>query len=140
MPNRTLAITVPDAPFAQHHRRGLVPLTAGQTPAEGVAPRWLSALGLHRKELRAWAMYDWGISGAQTIIMTAVFPIFFVKVAASGIEPERASAWWGYVNTIGAVLIAVLAPILGALADFKAAKKKFLVAFMLLGAGATAAM
>ena len=85
-------------------------------------------------------MYDWGISGMQTIIMTAVFPIFFVKVAASGIDAERASAWWGYVNTIGAVLIAILAPVLGALADFKAAKKKFLVAFMLLGAGATAAM
>jgi MFS transporter, UMF1 family len=104
------------------------------------APRWLNALGLHRPELRAWAMYDWGISGMQTIIMTAVFPIFFVKVAAAGMEAERASAWWGYVNTIGAVLIAIAAPILGALADFKAAKKKFLVAFMLLGAGATAAM
>ena len=100
----------------------------------------MRALGLHRPELRAWAMYDWGISGMQTIIMTAVFPIFFVKVAASGMDAERASSWWGYVNTIGAVLIAVLAPILGALADFKAAKKKFLVAFMLLGAGATAAM
>lgn len=103
-------------------------------------PRWLNALGLHRPELRAWALYDWGISGMQTIIMTAVFPIFFVKVAASGMSSDRASAWWGYVNTIGAVLIAVLAPILGALADFKAAKKKFLLAFMLLGAGATAAM
>ena len=113
---------------------------AEKTAPERTAPGWLNALGLHRKELRAWAMYDWGISGMQTIIMTAVFPIFFVKVAAAGIEAERASAWWGYVNTIGAVLIAVLAPILGALADFKAAKKKFLVAFMLLGAGATAAM
>jgi MFS transporter, UMF1 family len=100
----------------------------------------LSSLGLHRPELRAWAMYDWGISGMQTIIMTAVFPIFFVKVAAANVPAEQASAWWGYVNTIGAVLIAVLAPILGALADFKAAKKKFLVAFMLLGAGATASM
>lgn len=116
--------------------------TNSNSAGPGAAPTrsWLSALGLHRKELRAWAMYDFGISGMQTIIMTAVFPIFFVKVAAEGMNAERASAWWGYVNTIGAVLIAVLAPILGALADFKAAKKKFLVAFMLLGAGATAAM
>jgi MFS transporter, UMF1 family len=114
--------------------------SAESTASEGQAPRWLRALGLHRRELRAWAMYDWGISGMQTIIMTAVFPIFFVKVAAVGMSAERASAWWGYVNTIGALLIAVLAPILGALADFKAAKKKFLIAFMLLGAGATAAM
>jgi len=113
---------------------------AGKPAGTGTTPKWLSALGLHRPELRAWAMYDFGISGMQTIIMTAVFPIFFVKVAAVEMSPERASAWWGYINTIGAVLIAVLAPILGALADFKAAKKKFLVAFMLLGAGATAAM
>lgn len=113
---------------------------AGRRTADSTGPKWLSALGLHRKELRAWAMYDWGISGMQTIIMTAVFPIFFVKVAATSMDAEHASAWWGYVNTIGAVLIAVLAPILGALADFKAAKKKFLVAFMLIGAGATAAM
>ncbi len=113
---------------------------AGSSTSTAAPSKWLSALGLHRKELRAWAMYDWGISGMQTIIMTAVFPIFFVKVAASAMDADRASAWWGYVNTIGAVLIAVLAPILGALADFKAAKKKFLVAFMLLGAGATAAM
>ncbi len=110
------------------------------TPKSSNSPRWLNALGMHRPELRAWALYDWGISGMQTIVMTAVFPIFFVKVAAASIDPERASAWWGYVNTIGAVLIAVSAPVLGALADFKAAKKKFLVAFMLLGAGATAAM
>ena len=115
------------------------PTSRQQSPGR-TGPRWLTAIGLHRPELRAWAMYDWGISGMQTIITTAVFPIFFVKVAASGMEPDRASAWWGYVNTIGAVLIAILAPILGALADFKAAKKKFLVAFMLLGAGATAAM
>ena len=117
-----------------------VPPAGSASARPGLWSRLLDALGLHRKELRAWAMYDWGISGMQTIIMTAVFPIFFVKVAADGMNPDRASAWWGYVNTIGAILIAVLAPILGALADFKAAKKKFLIAFMLLGAGATAAM
>lgn len=111
-----------------------------EVPAPRARRTLLDSLGLHRPELRAWAMYDWGISAMQTVIMTAVFPIFFVKVAAAAMDPERASAWWGYVNTIGAVLIAVLAPILGAVADFKAAKKKFLVAFMLLGAGATAAM
>jgi MFS transporter, UMF1 family len=142
MPNPALAITVlatRDRPSDRYpvatKRSDLNP-----GPARADAPRWLRALGLHRPELRAWAMYDWGISGMQTIIMTAVFPIFFVKVAAAAFEAERASAWWGYVNTIGAILIAISAPVLGALADFKAAKKKFLVAFMLLGAGATAAM
>ena len=85
-------------------------------------------------------MYDWGISAMQSVVMTAVFPIFYVKVAAGDIGEARAATWYGYINTVAALLIAVLAPMLGALADFKAAKKRFLAAFMLLGVGATAAM
>jgi UMF1 family MFS transporter len=106
----------------------------------GPLTRLLHALGLHRPELRAWAMYDWAISAMQTVVMTAVFPIFYVKVAADGLPAPRATAWWGYANTVGAVVIAILAPILGALADYRAAKKRFLVGFMLLGVTATAGM
>ncbi len=101
---------------------------------------FLNALGLHRRELRAWAMYDWAISAVQTTIMTAVFPIYFVKVAAGHLSPPQASQWWSNANTVGAILIAILAPFLGAIADYRAAKKKFLVAFMLIGVAATAAM
>ncbi|MCU0646871.1 MAG: MFS transporter [Gemmatimonadaceae bacterium] len=106
------------------------------------APRrgWLAALGLDRPELRAWTMYDFGVSAMQTTIATAVFPIFFVKVTGDGLSGPVASQWWGATNTIGAVLVALLAPVLGALADVRAAKKRFLAAFMLLGVGATAAM
>jgi len=85
-------------------------------------------------------MYDWAVSAAQATIMTAVFPIFFVKVAAGDLAPPQASQWFANANTIGAVLIAILAPLLGALADFKASKKKFLVGFMLVGVAATASM
>jgi MFS transporter, UMF1 family len=102
--------------------------------------RLLNALGLHRPELRAWAMYDWAISSLQTVVMTAVFPIFFVSVAADGLSSVAAREWWGWANTIGAIIIAILAPILGAIADYRAAKKRFLVGFMLLGITATAAM
>lgn len=105
------------------------------------APRGiLNALGLHRPELRAWAMYDWAISAMQTTIQTAVFPIYFVQVAAAGMTDAQSTQALGYVNTIAAVVIAVLAPILGAIADYRAAKKRFLVGFMLLGVTATAMM
>lgn len=100
----------------------------------------LNNLGLHRPELRAWAMYDWGLSGMQTVIMAAVFPIFFLQYAAYGLDEKEGLAWYGYAKTGAAVLIAVLAPILGAVADYKAAKKRFLGAFMILGVGATSAM
>ena len=95
---------------------------------------------MHRPELRAWAMYDWGVSAAQTTITTAVFPIFFVSYAGAGLDGTKASETWGIANTVGAVLIAVLAPLLGAVADYRAAKKRFLRLFMLLGVGSTLAM
>jgi UMF1 family MFS transporter len=85
-------------------------------------------------------MYDWGISAMQTVIMTAVFPVFFLKVAAAEAGDQRGLVWWGYINTIAAVAIALASPVLGALADFRAAKKRFLTVFMLLGVGATMAM
>ncbi len=110
------------------------------TSSRPASSGFLNALGLHRRELRAWAMYDWAISAVQTTIMTAVFPIYFVKVAAGHLSPPQASQWWSNANTVGAILIAVLAPFLGAIADYRAAKKKFLVAFMLIGVSATAAM
>ena len=85
-------------------------------------------------------MYDWGISAMQTVITTAVFPIFFLRVPAAGLPESKALAIWGYSNTIGAVLVAVLAPILGAITDYSAIKKPMLAASMLVGVGAVAGM
>jgi UMF1 family MFS transporter len=108
----------------------------GQASSRGI----LNSLGLHRPQLRAWAMYDWAVSSMQTVIMTAVFPIFFLKVAAADLSPAEGTQALGYANTIAAIVIALLAPILGAIADYKAAKKRFLVGFMLLGVASTACM
>ena len=100
----------------------------------------LHVLGLHRPELRAWAMYDWAVSAMQTVITTAVFPIYFIQVAGANRTPEAATQSLGYANTVAAIVIAILAPILGAVADVKAAKKRFLLAFMLIGVVATSGM
>lgn len=101
---------------------------------------FLYSLGLHRPELRAWAMYDWAISAMQTVIMTAVFPIYFISVAGDGRPPEEATQALANANTIAAVVIAVLSPILGAVADYKAAKKPFMGVFMMIGIFATLGM
>jgi len=111
-------------------------MATGQPASRGI----LNALGLHRPELRAWAMYDWAVSSMQTVISTAVFPIYFLKVAAVNMSPAQGTQALGIANTVAAIFIAVLAPILGAIADYKAAKKRFLVGFMLLGVTATAMM
>lgn len=118
-------------------------MSAGGSDSPGVTfprPSLLSRLGLNRPELRAWAMYDWAISGLQTTVMVAVFPIFFVRVAAAGAPEASGTQALATANTIAAVIVALLSPMLGAVSDFAAAKKRMLAASMLVGATATAGM
>ncbi len=96
----------------------------------------LDKLGLHRPELRAWAAYDWAISAVQVGIMTAIFPIYYVKVAGAGLAEGRATQDLAAANTVALAIIAALSPILGAVADYTAAKKRLLAAFLALGAAA----
>lgn len=106
----------------------------------GPFARALAALGLGRPELRAWAMYDWANSAMMTTIVTAVFPIYFSEVAAVGLPKTERAPYLALVSTLAMVLIAVLAPILGALTDDRAIKKRMLGAFMALGVAAVGAM
>jgi UMF1 family MFS transporter len=100
----------------------------------------LNRLGLHRPELRAWAMYDWANSAMVTVIMTAVFPPFFSAVAAANLAPQEATARFGIATALCIVVAALSAPLLGAIADFAGIKKRLLAAFLFLGSGAVAAM
>ena len=100
----------------------------------------LSRLGLHRPELRAWAMYDWAASSMQTTIMVAVFPIYFVKVAGAGLAESGATQRLATVNTLALVIIAVLSPILGAMSDYRGTKKRLLALFMWIGVVAVLGM
>ena len=96
----------------------------------------LDRLGLGRPELRAWAMYDWAASAVQTTIMVAVFPIYFVKVAGAGAQAGAATQRLATINSIALVVIAVASPVLGAISDYRAAKKRFTAGFMGLGVAA----
>ena len=100
----------------------------------------LERLGLHRQELRAWAMYEWAITGLYVIIVTAIFPVYFQSVAAEGLDPSVASGRYAMATTIGLVAIAVPAPLIGAITDHAPYKKRLLTSFMLLGVGATGAL
>jgi len=102
--------------------------------------RWLAALGLDRPELRAWAMYDWANSAFWCTIVLAVFPPFFSDYAAAGLPPVVATARFAWATTIAVTIVAVMGPILGAIADYRAMKKRLLAASMALGAGATLLM
>lgn len=101
---------------------------------------FLERLGLGRPELRAWAMYDWANSAMVTTITAAVFPIYYVRVAGAGMDPARATQSYATSTTIGLTIIAVLAPLLGTLADYVAIKKRLLGTFMGIGVAAVAMM
>jgi UMF1 family MFS transporter len=100
----------------------------------------LARVGLHRPELRAWALYDWANSAYVLTVQTAVFPIFFADFAAFGTEAATATARYAWATAIATAAIAVLSPFLGALADYAGIKKRLLAAFLALGVTATGAM
>jgi UMF1 family MFS transporter len=78
---------------------------------------WLATVGLDRPELRAWAMYDWANSAMMTTIIAAVFPIYFSGVAGANLPKAVATQRFAIASTLGMVVIAILAPILGTIAD-----------------------
>jgi MFS transporter, UMF1 family len=100
----------------------------------------LDTLGLHRRELRAWAMYDWANSAMVTTIVTAIFPIYFASVAAADLPRAEATYRYALATTLALAVIAVLAPILGAIADHAGIKKRLLGVFIGIGSVAVALM
>ncbi len=85
-------------------------------------------------------MYDWGNSAFITVVVTAIFPIYYQSVVAADLEPAEATARFSYVTSGALIVVALLSPILGAWADARAWRKRFLAFWMLLGVLATAGL
>lgn len=92
------------------------------------------------KQERSWVFYDWANSAYSIAITSTIFPIFFKGVISKGVEWYTSTAWLGYGNSIYTLVIAVLAPILGTIADYKNYKKRFFLGFFLLGVVSTACL
>ncbi len=100
----------------------------------------LSRIGLKTREQQAWAWYDWANSVYFTTVVTAVFPTFYGTYAAKGLEPAQATARFAMITTVSVLCVAVIAPVLGALADYSGMKKRLLAIFMMIGVTSCAAM
>ena len=85
----------------------------------------------------SWIFYDWANSIYATNIMAAIFPILYSQVAGKGTAGDHL---YGYAVSFANLLVAVLAPYLGAIADFRGMKKKLWFGFMLAGVVFTAVM
>ncbi len=87
------------------------------------------------KTEKSWIMYDWANSVYATNILAAIFPIYFGNVCkAAGADNL---VLWSYGTSISTFLVAILAPILGALGDHKGHKKKLFAGFLILGVACT---
>jgi UMF1 family MFS transporter len=93
----------------------------------------LGRLGLDRPEIRAWAMYDWANSAFATTIITAIFPVYFTSVAGADLPPGEAIRLLARTTTIALATSAIIAPFLGALADYAPIKKPLLGLFAAIG-------
>lgn len=109
---------------------------------------------LFRKDVMAWTLYDWANSAFITSITVVLLPIYYtsamfrtagekgrVTLDVLGMDwHTTTSSLWGYTNSIYMILLAVAAPVLGAMADSARGKKKFLAICVIIGSTFTAAL
>jgi UMF1 family MFS transporter len=89
--------------------------------------------GLRKSQL-AYGLFDWASSPVPTLHATFVFAVYYV----SSVSPEHGSAQWAWMNALAAITVALLSPFLGAGADARASRKRWLLAMTFLGVMATA--
>lgn len=87
--------------------------------------------------INAWCLYDAGNSAFATTVMAAILPVYFREVAAAGLPANMPSAYWGYTSSLSLLTGALIAPLLGSIADVGGFKKRFLMVFTLIGAVST---
>lgn len=106
--------------------------TEDQINSEEQAFRAMTPVQLRKLE-RAWILYDCGNSAYSMAITTALFPIFFGMLKGDNMV-------LGYFNSLASILVALLSPILGTIADYKDHKKRFFIFFFLVGIVMTSAL
>jgi UMF1 family MFS transporter len=87
-----------------------------------------------------WALYDWANSAFATTVMAGFFPVFFKQFWSAGTEAAVSTFRLGLVSGLGSLVIALAAPLLGAMADRGGARIRLLAFFTVIGAAATAAL
>lgn len=85
------------------------------------------------KRIWAWAIYDWGNSAYTTTVMAGFFPVFFKQYWSAGADATITTGRLGDLTSATGLIVALMTPFLGAMADARSAKKKYLGLFMILG-------
>jgi MFS transporter, UMF1 family len=94
----------------------------------------------NQKQKLSWAMYDWANSAFATTVMAGFFPLFFKQYWANKLAVGESTFLLGNANALASILVVILAPILGSIADRGGAKKRFLLFFSMMGVVMTSAL
>jgi UMF1 family MFS transporter len=86
---------------------------------------------MDKKQVGAWALFDFANSAYPAVMTTAVFPLFYKGVVV-GDEAGLGELWWGRAVSFSALIVAMSAPLLGAIADRAGARKRFMLGYTLL--------
>ncbi len=92
---------------------------------------------LTRRPVVAWALYDWANSAFATTVMAGFFPVFFKQYWSIGVEASVSTFRLGLANGVASFIIAIAAPLLGAIADRSGSRVRLLAMATVLGAAAT---
>ncbi len=95
---------------------------------------------LTRPPVVAWALYDWANSAFATTVMAGFFPVFFKQYWNAGVAATESTYRLGVTSGVASLCVALMAPALGAIADRGGARVRMMMAFTVLGAGATLAL
>ena len=85
------------------------------------------------REKFSWSLYDWANSVFATTVLAGFFPLFFKSFWAGDLDDATSTALLGTVSSVAGLIIVLIAPILGAMADLSRNKKLFVLIFALLG-------
>lgn len=93
-----------------------------------------------QRAVYAWAFYDWANSAFATTVMAGFFPLFFKQYWNSGVADTLSTFRLGLANSIASLIVVLMAPLLGAIADRMDKRKGFLLVFSMLGVVMTGAL
>lgn len=85
------------------------------------------------RRVLSWAFYDWANSAFSTTVMAGFFPLFFKQYWSAGVSVSDSTLMLGSANALASLVVVVLAPLLGAIADQGSARKRFLLYFAMMG-------
>ena len=92
----------------------------------------------NKKKIFIWTLFDFANTSFSIVVVTFLFAVYFKNIIAAG--KPIGDLYWSFGTSISMIITAVISPVLGAIADFSAGKKRFLLFFTIMCIAATASL